>query len=59
MEDNCEIFKDIKESIFSSNSLDSIIPTYIYKQDLRSRISLNTNLMKDGMILKSVCFRWI
>ncbi len=40
MEDNCRNIQDIKESIFSSNSLDSIISELIStKQDLRSRIS--------------------
>ena len=40
MEDNCRNIQDIKESIFSSNSLDSLIPELIStKQDLRSRIS--------------------
>lgn len=40
MKDNCEDIQDIKESISSSNSLDSLISELIStKQDLRSRIS--------------------
>ena len=40
MEDNCRNIQDIKESISSSNSLDSLISELIStKQDLRSRIS--------------------
>lgn len=40
MEDSCRNIQDIKESIFSSNSLDILIPELIStRQDLRSRIS--------------------
>lgn len=57
MEDNCRNIQDIKGSILFSSSLDSLISELIStKQDLRSRISPKTNSMKDGMILKSVCF---